>query len=271
MRTVTSIKDPGFSALSKMAKQGTNNADSIVLDNMPLLESAVNAGVEILGVMWDERYVDKDYAISITNLLESRGVDVMCGTHHLIRRLEISQAQPQVVFAIKAKEMVIDSNTDLRSLGSRFLVMLDVMDPMNVGTIMRHAEAFGYRVILAGEAVSGISRHVFRSSTGSAIRKPIYRFRGDGAMLADFISAQDFQMITTSAHADSPISRFEFKKNHVIFVGNESRGLPIELRKACKDDVYIPMMPGGVHSINVAAASSISMYSGMLACGEGNL
>lgn len=271
MRIVTSIKDPGFSALSKMAKQGTNNADSIVLDNMPLLESAVNAGVEILEVMWDERFADRDYAVSISNMLESRGVDVMCGTHHLIRRLEISQAQPQVVFAIKAREIVIDPSVELNTLGSRFIVLLDVMDPMNVGTIMRHAEAFGYRVILAGEAVSGISRHVFRSSTGSAIRKPIYRFRGDGAMMADYIDSQGYQMITTSAHADTPISRFAFQKNHVIFVGNESRGLPIELRKNCHNDVYIPMMPGGVHSINVAAASSISMYSGMLACGEGDL
>lgn len=271
MRTVTSIKDPGFSLLSKVAKQGTNNANSIVLDNMPLLESAVNAGADILAVMWDERFVDRDYAVSLTNMLESRGVDVMCGTHHLIRRLEISQAQPQVVFAIKAEERIVDETTSLMSLGSRFICLLDVMDPMNVGTIMRHAEAFGYRVILAGEAVSGISRHVFRSSTGSAIRKPIYRFKGDGEAFKSLSNSQNFQLITTSAHADVPINRLNWQNNHIIMVGNESRGLPIELRKSSLYDVYIPMMPGGVHSINVAAASSISMYSGMLSVGEGNL
>lgn len=268
MRTITSIKDPGFSALARMAKQGTSNADSIVLDNIPLLESAVNAGVEILGVMWDERYANMEYAASVNNLLESRGVDVMCGTHHLIRRLEISQAQPQVVFAIRICEEIIDPNTRLSSLGSRFITLLDVKDPMNVGTIMRHAEAFGYRVILAGETVSGISRHVFRSSTGSAIRKPIFRFRGDGQAFSEYCSQQEYQMITTSAHADTAITKLDWNNHHIIMVGNESHGLPVELRHSSKYDVYIPMMPGGVHSINVAAASSISMYSGMLATEE---
>ncbi len=268
MRNVTSIKDPGYALLAKIARQGSQGADSIMLDNVPLLESAVNAGLEILGVMWDERFIGEEYCRSVSSVLESRGVDVMYGTHHLIRRFELSQAQPQVVFAVKVSETPLETPEAMRKCGTRYIALLDVKDPMNVGTILRHAEAFGYRVILAGETGPGISRHVFRSSTGSALRKPIYRFSGDGMAFLQMAEQAGYQVITTSAHASVSITGLKWSRNHIIMVGNESRGLPLDVRHSCPCDVYIPMMSGGVHSINVAAASSISMYTGMLASGD---
>lgn len=265
MRTVTSIKDEGFLKLNTCAKQATTGAESIVLDSVPLLEAAVGSGADILAVMWDERFVNEDYAVSLNAILEQRNIDVMCGTHHQIRRLEVSQGTPACVFAIKQREILISPSDRLSDIYEKFIVLLDVMDPMNVGTISRHAEAFGYRVIAAGTTVPTVSRQVIRSSTGSALRKPYYRWTGSAEELKTYLEENGYQMITTSAHATQPVTELKWSQYNCIIVGNESRGIPVELRHEAKYDVTIPMMPGGVHSINVATASSIMMYTGMLA------
>jgi TrmH family RNA methyltransferase len=134
---------------------------------------------------------------------------------------------------------------------------------MNIGVLLRHAEAFGYTVVACEGTPPLNARQVIRSSTGSGLRKPFYRAVMPVGDLVRDLRALGVLTISTSAHAATSVTDIPWRSPHIILVGNETHGLDPEVRQAAEIDAVIPMVPGGAHSINVAVASSIMMFEGM--------
>ncbi len=138
-----------------------------------------------------------------------------------------------------------------------FIVMLDdVQDPQNVGTIIRTADAAGCScVVLSEECADCFSPKAVRASMGSIFHIPVTR-----AFLPDYIrmlAANGHEIVCADIRGDT-----EFKlnwNNTCLIIGNESRGVSEDIRKLSAKMVKIPMY-GKAESLNAAVAAGILIY-----------
>ena len=140
-----------------------------------------------------------------------------------------------------------------------FLLLEDIQDPGNLGTIVRTAEGAGITaVIMSRGTVDIYNPKVIRSTMGSIYRVP-FLYTED---LKAFVSELREQQIPVyAAHLKDSVAydKISYKGPCGILIGNEGNGLSDEISLAASRCIKIPMQ-GEVESLNAAVAASILMY-----------
>lgn len=142
------------------------------------------------------------------------------------------------------------------------LVMLDdVQDPENLGTIIRASAALGADSVVLGPACADpFSRRVLRTSMGGVWRLPLRRAEDlvlDLRRLRDEFHVQT--IATVLAEDAQELCRFTPPERWALLLGNEGRGLNRECLEQCPRRVTLPMQ-AGTDSLNVAIAAGIFLY-----------
>lgn len=148
--------------------------------------------------------------------------------------------------------MAIVSKYNEDKLSENILILDNIQDPGNMGTLIRSAEAFGYNTIISINSVDYYNEKVLRSTMGSIFRLNLietnYKFINTlndyNIYIAD-MNGEDFREIKSSP-----------KK--AIVIGNEGNGISEEIKKIPHKLVKIPMQ-GKVESLNAAVSGSILM------------
>lgn len=160
---------------------------------------------------------------------------------------------PQGVLAV-CKMMKNEYKNDI---DNPFYIMLEnVQDPGNMGTIVRTADAAGADgVFLSKGCVDIYNPKVIRSTMGSLFHLPVYK----NMDLIDVL--KDIKVPTIAAHlkGDKTPYDVDMKNGIVILIGNEGNGLTDELTAVADSLVKIPM-PGKSESMNAAVAAAIMIY-----------
>ncbi len=148
----------------------------------------------------------------------------------------------------------------------RIAVLYDVMNPTNVGAIVRSAAALGMDgVILTHASVDPLTRRSARVSMGTVFQIPwtkMDRRESEGINPVMMLRSYGFKTVAMALTEDSTsVDNEEIRANEklAVFMGTEGTGLPKEVIAACDYRVMIPMYHG-VDSLNVAAASAISFW-----------
>ena len=139
------------------------------------------------------------------------------------------------------------------------LLLENVQDPGNIGTILRTAEAAGADgVFLTGECADITSPKVIRSTMGSIYRVPHAVVPEPEDLLTRFLERD---IISYAAYLDAESSYLDgdYKKGTCFFIGNESKGLSDGLLN-CSDRLISIPMKGKVESLNAAMAAGILMF-----------
>lgn len=141
--------------------------------------------------------------------------------------------------------------------GMEACVMLeDLQDPGNLGSILRSCAASGVRhVLLSKGSVHAWSPRVLRAGMGAHFALSIYEE-------ADLIAAaRDFpgRLIATRAGAPQAVFDADLRGNVGLMFGNEGAGLSAALLATAHSVVSIPM-PGAAESLNVAAAAAVCLF-----------
>jgi TrmH family RNA methyltransferase len=137
------------------------------------------------------------------------------------------------------------------------LVLHEIRDPGNLGTIMRTAEAAAVtRLLLMGEICDPYSPETVRASAGS-----VFAMEMSTLTKKEFVGiARDWPADVVGTHAKAQESyRRSYRQPVLLLMGSESQGLPSDLVGACTTLVRIPMSPG-VDSLNVAIATALMLY-----------
>ena len=136
----------------------------------------------------------------------------------------------------------------------------DVQDPVNLGSILRIANAFGADGVLVGRgSADPFSRRVLRVSMGAALRVPIVETESVTAAL-DSLRALDVQLLATVLADDAePLNQFAPPQRFALLLGSEGHGLAPEIIARCDHRLTIPMREG-VDSLNVAVAAGIFLH-----------
>ena len=148
----------------------------------------------------------------------------------------------------------------------RITVLMDVVNPTNVGAIIRSAAALGMDgALLTHASVDPLTRRAARVSMGTCFQIPWTKAtpeESEGINLINILHSYGFKTVAMALTEDSTsVDNEEIRANEklAILMGSEGPGLPKEVIAASDYRVMIPMYHG-VDSLNVAAASAISFW-----------
>jgi len=142
-----------------------------------------------------------------------------------------------------------------------FLLILDqIQDPQNMGTLIRSAEVFGvHGMVIPSHRSAGITPAVVNASSGAS--EHLLIAPDNLAQAIDEIKAQDGWVIGLDMDSSAtPLAKTNLKGNLAIVVGSEGEGLRRLVREKCDLITYIPMR-GKVASLNAATAGSIVLQA----------
>ena len=140
-----------------------------------------------------------------------------------------------------------------------YILLEDVQDPYNVGTIIRTADAAGIDCIITSMKTADIyNEKVLRGSMGSVFHLPVYQVESLTAYTA-ILKDKKVVIIGTSLNGESLWERKPVTEPYAIVMGNESRGMSDELMKQCDVLLKIPIL-GKAESLNVSTAAGIIIY-----------
>lgn len=144
------------------------------------------------------------------------------------------------------------------------VVLVDIADPGNAGTVIRVADAAGADAVLfAGDSVDPYNGKAVRASTGSLFHLPIARERETSATL-DRCRQAGLRLVGADGSAtvdvDSAADAGEWREPTAWVVGGEAHGLPGAVAARLDAIRSVPLY-GGAESLNLATATALCLYA----------
>ncbi len=140
------------------------------------------------------------------------------------------------------------------------VLMLDELeDPQNVGSIIRSADAGGVHGIVIPKLRScDINETVIKVSSGSAFNLPIVKVNNLKNAIS-FFKERGLWIIGLTHKAETSIYKLDLKQPIAIIAGNEGRGIRPSILEKCDFLAKIPMK-GKIESLNVSVATAIAIF-----------
>jgi TrmH family RNA methyltransferase len=247
--TITSLKDEHLAVIRALeTRAGRAQAGACLLEGAALVGQAVAADAALRFAVRAE-----GSAGDIAEKLAERGVPVFQVRGSLLRQaLRLAKPVEWVAVAELAGETT--------EYGDFAVVLDDVRDPGNLGTIVRTAVALGVADVVCTDAETDLTgRRVLDASRSAVLRARIHRYVSPLAAV-ESLREQGFEVVATSSHAATTQSETPLRGRRVaLVVGNETEGVGADALAAADHVVRIPMA-GGVESLNVGVAAGISLY-----------
>ncbi len=139
---------------------------------------------------------------------------------------------------------------------TNFLVLDNLQDPGNVGTLIRTAKACGFEYVFLVDCVRLNNPKLVRSSVGAVFDNLVFEMSKTDFVL--FAKQNDLKLICCDMNGENIFS-FKVKGVVGVVVGNEGQGVSEEMAKLCYKTVKIPMVKG-IESLNAGVSGSIVMY-----------
>jgi RNA methyltransferase, TrmH family len=177
-------------------------------------------------------------------------VDKIIVSNNVIKYLSELTSPPKVMAVCRKQEP--------KPVGKKILMLDQVQDPGNLGTIIRSAIAFNIdTLILSDDTVDLYNSKVVRASQGMLFHINI--ISANLISMIEYLKKNDYQIIGTRLEKAIDIKKIEKDKKFVIIVGNEGNGIKKEILDLCDKHVFIKTN-NKCESLNVGVAASIVLY-----------
>ena len=237
---ITSLENEKVKKWVKLQqKKYRDLTQSYLVEGYHLVEEALKAG-DVLELIILE---GEDYNTDCVSNVVSREV---------MKKISNTETVPPV--------MAVCQKTNGEICGNHILLLDDVQDPGNLGTIIRSAVAFGMDcIILSRNSVDVYNPKVLRSAQG--MHHYISIVSSDIVSAIELLKRRHFTIFGTDVSFGVNVSDIsaDDKKRFCLVVGNEGNGVSDRVLKLCDRNLYIPMK-SCVESLNVGVACSILLY-----------
>ena len=168
----------------------------------------------------------------------------------VMKKLSDMDSVPKVLGIVK-----IENNFDIA--GNRVLLLDDIQDPGNLGTIIRSSVAFNITdIVLSNNTVDLYNDKVVRASQGMIFKINI--IREDLIKVINELKNKNYTILGTDVNNGVDASEIVIQK-YALVMGNEGQGVKEEIKKLCDKNIYIEMNKS-CESLNVGVATSIIIY-----------
>ena len=173
-------------------------------------------------------------------------------------KISDTQTPQGVLCVLKRPEMSLEELLDI-SKTPLILLLENLQDPGNLGTILRVGEAAGVTgVLMSKGCVDIFNPKVIRSTMGSIYRM---KFTVCDDILEAVKEIKGAGITTYAAHLHGSLgyTEYDYKKPTCFFIGNEGNGLSDEITALADKRLLIPM-EGSVESLNAGIAAAVLSY-----------
>jgi len=173
----------------------------------------------------------------------------------------ISQAQtPQGLLAVVRPPWQTYTDNLPLDPGGRLLLLEDIQDPGNVGTLIRTAAAFGFSgVILTDKSADPFSPKCVQASAGSILSVWLRR-TDEHLRMVQALKKRGYFVLTADLNGKEDTSVFDKRRLLLLVLGNEAAGLSDEMLAVSDYRLRVPITSEKAESLNVAACGAICMY-----------
>jgi tRNA G18 (ribose-2'-O)-methylase SpoU len=226
-----------------------------IAESPKVIERALDAGYEPVSCLMEKKHIEGE-GKGIVNRMGD--VPVFFAEFDILTELTGFKLTRGMLCAMKRKKLPTVS--EVCKDKSRIVILDRVMNPTNVGAIIRSAAALGMDSVLLTHGCSDpLYRRAVRVSMGTVFQIE-WTFLGNGGL--DEIKALGFKTVAmalkdNTLSINDPVLMAE--ERLAIIMGTEGDGLSDETIADCDYTVKIPMYHG-VDSLNVAAASAVAFY-----------
>lgn len=226
-----------------------------IAESPKVIERALDAGYEPVSCLMEKRHIMGEGKQILERI---KDVTVFCAEFDVLTQLTGFKLTRGMLCAMKRKPL--PSVREICENKKRIVILDRVMNPTNVGAIIRSAAALGMDAIILTPGCSDpLYRRAARVSMGTVFQID-WTFSADESL--DEIKALGFRTVAMALKDDSvSISdpRLTAEEKLAVIMGTEGDGLSDETIYDCDFTVKIPMYHG-VDSLNVAAASAVAFY-----------
>lgn len=156
------------------------------------------------------------------------------------------------------KMIGVAKKIESKEIKNKILILDDIQDPGNLGTIIRSAVAFNIdTIVLSKNCVDIYNSKVLRATQGM-----IFNINIVGCDIYEFIldiKNKGYKIYGTKVDGGNILQTIEKTSKFAIIMGNEGNGVKKEILDLCSDYIYIKMN-SNCESLNVGVATSIILY-----------
>ena len=140
-----------------------------------------------------------------------------------------------------------------------FVVLDNLQDPGNLGTIVRTGEGAGITgIIMSRGTVDIYNSKTIRATMGSIYRVP-FIYEEDLCKTVRALGERGIRTYAAYLAGEKSYDAFSYREGTAFLIGNEGNGLSVELAKSADEYLKIPM-EGRVESLNAAVSAALLMY-----------
>ncbi len=212
-----------------------NEEHKFIVEGTHLIEEAYNAGILL------ETISVKEVNYGVPNVLV---------TKNIMNYISLLPSSSNVIGICK---FIVE-----KEIGKKVIVLDNLQDPGNIGTIIRSANAFNFdTVVLSDNSVNKYNEKLIRSSQGMLFKTNVITKN-----LIEFIKEakeENYKICVTDVNDGKMINTVKEEDKIIIVMGNEGQGVSSKIKEYADTNIYIPMN-SNCESLNVAVAASIIMY-----------
>lgn len=243
--------NPRLISLRKAIQRAELTADGLLpIEGPKLLEEAIRSGLEITDIFIRQ-------GASTATPAEARTARVYELPGDVFKTIQTTETSQGVIALVRPRKFSLDG---IISVTNPLIVILaQLQDPGNVGTILRISESFFATGCLALTGTASVhNSKTLRASAGSVFRLPhVWNLRLDE--LSDTMVRSSIHVVGTSPSADRSIQSWNWRKPTAVMIGNEGGGLSALELERCDAVLRIPHNPS-VESLNSATATAVILY-----------
>ncbi|MFC1845538.1 TrmH family RNA methyltransferase [Candidatus Dependentiae bacterium] len=242
MKTINSRQNPRIQSLVALKRpKGRKSQGKFIAEGLRVCTTMVEAGWQPEQVYAIQNMVDEAKKIAPEQKITLVDNEVM---------QKISQATTPsgllVVFNLPKKPKT-------EKLGSG-IVLANISDPGNMGTLIRTAAAMGLKSVVVVEGADPWGHKVVQATAGTIAKVDVFVWSWE-----KLLDLKGENKLAALVVRDGQKPDQMEKENTLLVIGNEAHGLPQEWLKDCNQQIMLPM-PGNTESLNAAVAGSIGMY-----------
>lgn len=251
-------RDNSLLRRARFVRDGKSD-DAIFVEGLRLCEEALRSGLAIESVIFSDEIARKERAARLLEELGHVCSRLISVSEKLLGSISFTKT-PQGIVLLAARPTKDESAFTSRQPNAPLLVVLHgINNPVNVGAILRTAEAAGVTGAITTQKTSDpFSPKALRGAMGSAFRLPIWTATTYDEVLS-WCAERRIEAVCADLEGSRSYTDIDWRGPRSLIVGPESSGLSAAEVASTDVAVRIPMQ-GQVESLNVGVAAAIILY-----------
>jgi len=256
MKFISSTSNQYIKSIRKLSnRKERDRSGKFYIEGLRLIGEALRTDFPLESILHSSDLLTSGFGKNAIEEGRKKGVDIIEVTKEVFQTFALKD-RPQGLAAVGIQKLV--SIKELHNLNGLWIVLDNVQDPGNLGTIIRSLDGAGGKgLVLLGTCTDVYHPTSVRSSTGALFSLKIAKMS-----LANFYewnSRENMHIIGTICGEAENYRKYDFPQDMILLMGSEQKGLGKELLEMCEGLVNIPIV-GSVDSLNLACAASIVLF-----------